>query len=137
MATKPAGPAVVARKQARAAMAAVTAAAREREHADAEDLAAVLKAGAQIQRAAAKRDKDIAAAQQAYATTAGAVEAEEAAALARIKARGTDEPTLVELTGFELGEVRRLLRLAAPAAATGRASGPAAKPSAAPGPVGD
>ncbi|MGW4242951.1 hypothetical protein [Nocardia sp. NPDC004722] len=134
MATKPAGPAVMARKQARAAMAAVTAAAREREHADAEDLADVLKAGAKIDRAAAKRDKDIAAAQQTYAATAATVEAEEAAALARIKARGTDETALATLTGFELGEVRRLLRLAAPAAA-GRGSGSVGKPPAATRPV--
>ncbi|WP_331722980.1 hypothetical protein [Nocardia sp. NBC_00511] len=137
MATKPAGPAVVARKTARERMAAVTKANRDREHADAADLAQVLKASSTVARAATRRDTAIADAHQTYLSAASAVEAEQAAALARIKGRGTDESTLAELTGLDVGEVRRLLRLASPApvpkppvAPNARASAASSAPSA-------
>lgn len=106
--SKPAG--VTARKLARERMATAQQARREREEANTTDLEQIFRADERIDTAATKRDTAIAAAHTTYA----AVETDEldtqAAALRRIRYRGTTRSELVELTGLTSGQIGKLLK---------------------------
>ncbi|MFI7524565.1 hypothetical protein [Nocardia salmonicida] len=111
----PAG-AVAARKLARERMAAAQDERRKLEELNTEDLATFFVQSGKVDDAARKRDAAIAAAHTAFSAAESTAHGEQAAALGRIRDRGTAQTELAGLTGLTAGEVQRLLKAASAAA---------------------
>ncbi|MFF0818376.1 hypothetical protein ACFYVR_25000 [Rhodococcus sp. NPDC003318] len=107
---------VASRERARQTMAARREALLNREKENEADLAEFFKQDDVISSAKSERDAAIAKAEKRFTDATDAAQAASAQSLRRLKDRGESVDSLHELTGLDRTEIRRLLRVASPAA---------------------
>lgn len=101
---------VAARKLAREKMATVLEAQRKRDEQNVTDLETFYTQAKKIDAAAAKRDAVITAAHATYTDAVRNALDTQGTALRAIRARGTSQSDLRDMTGLPAGELRKLLK---------------------------